>query len=190
MFGRLALALLVALGLIAAAPATADAATLNALETASSRVTVTVSDQSGGVLPARAAARAWAKSGAITARFGNCAGPGCIVIRATETHTAGTCFYLTAGCAYRIPDGTCIVEVNNWAAAPDPYRSRWLALSVTTHEVGHCLGLPHLDPVTSIMHNPGSSTDPVRYPSAADLAYLRDVTAGRVAAFDPGTLVG
>ena len=184
MFGRLALALLAALGLIAAAPATAEA------RPAPGQLTVTVSDQSSGTLPARAAARAWAKSGAITARFGPCAGPGCIIVRATETHTAGTCYYLTAGCAYRIPDGTCIVEVNRWVAEPDPYRSRWLAQSVTTHEVGHCLGLPHLDPVTSIMHNPGSSTDPVKVPSAADLAYLRDVTAGRVAAFDPGTLVG
>ena len=150
--------------------------------------TVTVWDQSGGVLPARAAGNAWAKSGAVNVKMGTCTGPSCIVVRSTVTHAEGTCFASTAGCAYKIPDGTCIVEVNTWVSDRNRYQSRYLAQSVTTHELGHCLGVPHLEPLDSIMHNPGSSTDPIRTPSAGDLQYLRDVSTGRIAAFDPGTL--
>lgn len=186
MFGRLVLALLAAVGLVLVAPAVVNA------RPAPAGTTVTVSDQSGGVLPARTAARAWVKSGAVNVRFGACAGPGCIVVRSTVTHTEGTCFATTAGCAFKIPDGTCIVEVASWVTNPEPayapYQSRFLPLAVTTHEVGHCLGVPHIGEADSIMNPQMSPSDPTKTPSSADLQYLRGVIAGTLPTFDVGTL--
>lgn len=172
---RLTLAAIVAaiLALLGIVTAT-QAGAAPVVERRSTTATITVQDDSGGLLPVAAAARLWNRNGAVQFQTGSCSGPLCIHVAVVDTHPVGTCSEVTAGCAYLLTDGTCQVEVTRFYADPPAsygdYMSRYLKRSVTAHEIGHCAGRPHSGDPTSLMFYQQSPTDPVKVPNAADLA--------------------
>lgn len=171
---RLTLAAIVAAILALLGIATATQASAAPAVERRTTATITVQDDSGGLLPTAAAARLWNKNGVVQFRTGSCSGPLCIHVAVVDAHPADTCSEVTAGCAYLLPDGTCQVEVTRFYADPpapyDYFMSRYAARSVTAHEIGHCAGLPHSGDPTSLMFYQQDPSDPVKVPSAADLA--------------------
>lgn len=144
-----------------------------------SQAVVFVYDASGGVLNSavRAAVRSWDKAGSLDLQFvkNPCFGASCIVVDSVVAHPDGTCGNTMGGCEFTYPEefGLCHVTVT------DNLDGR-LAEAVTTHEVGHCLGMPHIslsdDPKT-IMSPVIDANDYNRVPSQQDIALLEEMWA-------------
>jgi hypothetical protein len=105
---------------------------------ASAATTITF-DADGSAVSAAASAADWSKGTGITVVTGNCTGTKCVhfkVIPNTGTDWPCKQFGLPyhAGCAYRIADGGCQVEV-----AANVFGRGYLELMVTKHEAGHCV---------------------------------------------------
>lgn len=112
---------------------------------------------------AAAAAAAWSKNTVLDIATGPCSGAGCIVVTASDDLCGAT--VPVGGCAETQADGSCQVRISSlvttvYTGAID---------AVTTHEVGHCIGLPHVttDP-RSIMVPSFPLGSPPKGPSAGD----------------------
>lgn len=133
-------------------------------------VTVTVQDTSAGLLPVSDAASAWSKNTNVSLTLGSCTGPTCVIVQhASPPITSGVSLDQVGGMAMTNPDGSCTAMVAPWLDAyPDARRA------ALEHEIGHCLGLPHITTdARSIMQPVLSLSNPPRSPDAKDRAALR-----------------
>ena len=110
--------------------------------TASTDYTFTVQDESGGALPVAQAVAGWDKARGVTVRLGTCDGPDCIHVRLVTDYSQCSGFSCPDGRAYALSDQTCVAQVQTFASVP---------LFAVGHELGHCMGLPHIDEKGSIM---------------------------------------
>lgn len=140
----------------------------------------TLSDSSG-VLPVAEAAADWSKNTDITVNVGECTGLNCIHLQVVPF----ACGYgwPVGGCAYRLEDGSCNVEVSQSVVS----RGGYLDDLVTKHEAGHCIwrGLgysqsAHLSDPRALM-SASHSSSPTRQEatlSSIDRRFTRDLVAG------------
>lgn len=91
-------------------------------------------DADGTTLPLAAAAADWSKNTGITVTTGDCTGANCIHFKVVQTSCG---IGAASGCAYRLGDGSCQVEVDQWVA--DRGNTAYTDELVTKHEAGHCI---------------------------------------------------
>jgi hypothetical protein len=91
-------------------------------------------DADGTTLPLAAAAVDWSKNTGISVVVGDCTGANCIHFKVVQTSCG---IGAASGCAYRISDGSCQVEVDQWVA--DRGNTAYTDELVTKHEAGHCI---------------------------------------------------
>ncbi len=96
-------------------------------------------DTDGTTLPLAAAAADWSKNTDIAAVVGECTtGNKCVHFKVIPKGTGQPCSTANvAGCAYRLGDGSCQVEVSGYYLSLPGTEN--LAKLVTTHEAGHCI---------------------------------------------------
>lgn len=111
-------------------------------------------------------AAAWSKNTVLDISTGACSGQGCITVveaPAACSDIGGNA--VIVGCAIPQADGSCLVEVSEFVRL---YYSDAIT-AVIEHEVGHCVGLPHVTTdKQSIMVTSFPLGDPPRGPSAGD----------------------
>jgi len=116
----------VGLSVVAAQPA-------NAVQPAAVTAVI-VLDADGSGLPVAEAATDWSKNTGISVVTGDCTGTKCVHFKVVNF----ACGYgaPVGGCAYRVADGSCQVEVSVWV-----WDKSWSRLDelVTKHEAGHCI---------------------------------------------------
>lgn len=125
----------IALMLVGVAPANAATTTITFDP---SYVDATTGQTVRPPLPLAASAADWSRNTDVTAAVGECNGTRCVHFKVVDF--ACNRGAPVGGCAYRIPDGSCQVEVSQWvvnrvADNPNVYTD----LLVTTHEAGHCI---------------------------------------------------
>lgn len=147
-----ACALAIALPAVMALPAQAKG------PVAAPTTVITVNDKTGE-LPAAQAAAAWNKANAVTLDTGSCSGVNCVNLVVAAIPSVN--MVPVMGYASPQADGSCTVTVDPYTVSSGAN----LLLAVTTHELGHCIGLGHVtDDRRSIMQPvlDGSITAPDR----------------------------
>ena len=107
-------------------------------------------DANGTNLPAMQVAADWSKGTNVLVRAGSCSGARCIKLTEppSPTHCVLTGIGMYLGCGgISLADGSCGVEVSAFLVDYPDAR-----LHTTAHEVGHCLGLPHLADSRAVMY--------------------------------------
>jgi len=123
-FGAMLSAVLFAVGLSVVGAQPANAAAVIVLDADGSPLTAQIAE----------AATDWSKNTGITVVTGDCTGTKCVHFKVVDF----ACGYgaPVGGCAYRVADGSCQVEMSVWV-----WNQNWKRIDelVTKHEAGHCI---------------------------------------------------